>query len=374
MLALNLQFHSPFWQNESVQKELNSRALEMDIREHFTMFSDVDIACEHLLKKYQSVGLTNIELDTLGAFCLKLGNSPAYIKFSLHRLNLDLDISWAHLTASLYQCTHNVPRSLTEALLKGATEADRLDDLARTHDMDFEVPENQDRRSERRARYQEEFRERVQDLEAQVEMLRLQELEDDEERVLLELLRINPLDEMAIQQYDMLKERKAVQMLEAKLQNHQTPWDQSEQVALEEAERQALDIILNSMHLQWAGSGFDEQLGLDFTMALFMWDYPEAAIDFLPEQNDSERVRWTRMEAQLQARHFVNLLNELERAERQAAADPDQVFAIMYLKALALWGLGHRFAAVEIMESIASHRPHYRSAMTLLNLWKGGGS
>lgn len=346
----------------------------MDIREHFTMFSDVDIACEHLLKKYESAGLTSVELDTLGAFCLKLGNSPAYIRFSLQRLSLDLDISWAHLTASLYQCTHNVPRALTEALVKGATEAERLDDLARAHDMDFEAPENQDRRNERRARFEAEFRERVEDLQAQVEMLHIQELEEDEERVLLELLRLCPLDENIISQYDLLKERKAVQMLEAKLQSHQTPWDQSEQVALEEAERQALDIILNSMHLQWASSGFDEQLGLDFTIALFMWDYPEAALDFLPEQNNSERVRWTRMEALLLARHFVALLNELERAESQAAADPDQVFAIMYLKALALWGLGHRFAAVEIIESIATHRPHYRSAMTLLNLWKGGGT
>lgn len=346
----------------------------MDIREHFSMFSEVDVACEHLLQKYQSVALTSVELDTLGAFCLKLGNSPAYVKFCLHRLNFDLDISWAHLTACLYQCTQSIPKSLTEALVAGARESDRLADLARAHDMDFEVPENQDRRNDRRARHQQDYQERINDLQAQVEMLHLQELEEDEERVLLELLRLCPLDENVIQQYDLLKERKAVQMLEAKLQNHQTPWDQTEHMALEQAEREALDVILNSMHLQWANAGFDEQLALDFTIALFMWDYPEAALDFLPEQSSSERVRWTRMEALLMARHFVALLNDLERAEQQAAADPDQVFAIMYLKALALWGLGHRFAALEIMESIATHRPHYRSAMTLLNLWKGGAS
>jgi hypothetical protein len=346
--------------------------MEMDIREHFQMFSEVTVANEQLLKKYESVPLTANELDTLGVLCLKLGTSPAYVDFCLHRLDLDLEISWAHFTASLYQATESIPKRLTEAIIEGAADADRLDDLARTHDMDFEVPENQDRRNARRAKYANDYAQRREALLAQVEMLKLQELEDDEERVLLELLRLCPLDEEIIQKYDALKERKAIQMLELKLQNHQTPWDQSEQVALAEAERKELDIVLKSMHLQWSQSGFDEQLGLDFTVALIMWDYPEAALDFLSEQNSSERVRWTRMECLLLARHYVSLLSELERAELQAASQPDQVFAILYLKALALWGLGHRFAAVEIIEGIVGYRPQYRSAITLLNLWKGG--
>lgn len=353
--------------------ELNSRPLELDIREHFTLFSDDHVVCEQLLKKYESVNLMSSELDSLGSFSLKLGNAPAYIQFCMHRLKLSLDISWAHFASALYQVVPDIPEVIKKAFVDGATATDHLNDLARCHDLDSFIPENSERRAERRVQIKNEFEAKRTELLSDVETWRVQELEDDEERVLNLLLRMCPMDEQIIAQAAELRERKAIRILENKLQSRQSVWDQFEHITLSDEERKELDQILNQWHLLWAASGFDEDVGHDLAISMIMWDYPEAALDFLPEQSPSPRTRWTRLEALLLARHFVALLNEIERAELLFTPhDPDATFQLLYLKALGLWGLGHRFAAVEIMEGIVNHQPHFRSAMTLLHLWKGG--
>lgn len=357
-----------------MQVELNSRPLELDIREHFSLFSDVAIVIQQLLQKYGGANLSVAELETLGSLSLKSGQGPAYVQFSVQRLSHLQNISWPHFATALVQSCDSLPTEVLDAVVAGAMASDAIPQLSRSHEFDFAIADNAEKRAQRRQQHQKQYADRREELMAQVDMLRLQELEADEERVLKQLLRLCPMDSEIIRLYESLKERKAVQMLEDKLQHHQTPWDQSEKVALETEEKEALDVILNSMHLQWSNSGFDEDLGHDFAIALLMWEYPEAAMDFLPEHSASAQIRWTRMEVLLLSRHYVALLNAIDSAESSAAQAPDHTFALMYLKALALWGLGHRFAAVEIIEGIVNYRPDYRSAMTLLHLWKGGTS
>lgn len=350
--------------------DVNSRSLELDIREHIQLFVEDVVIVDQLAQKYQEKPLVQNELQTLGLYFYKTGNGHSFVKFCLRRMAMDLEIPWALFAASVYQSSETVPAKIRQALMDGAQETERESELARF--AEIQIPAADRFRNERRSEFARAHEERVGDLLSQVDMLRIQEMEDDEERVLLQLLRLTPKDDNIYHQHEALKERKAIRILEARLQDHQTPWDHAEQIALDSAERRELDTLLNSLHLQWSMSGFEEDLGHDFAIALMMWDYPEAALDFLPEQSTSPRILWTRMEALSQARHFVALLNHLERAELLGASDPESTFALLYLKALALWGLGHRFSALEIVEGIVNHRPNYRSAMTLLHLWKGG--
>lgn len=354
--------------------ELNSRALEIDIREHFYMFSDELVICEQILKKYESAPLTKSELDTLGLLSLKMGNAPSYIRFCLHRFNLDLEISWAHFIACLDQCNVHFDAAANQALLKAILESDSLDEAARCHALDPILPQAQEHRVRRRESYQIEFEQRRSDLLRECSTNQTQGLDEEEERVLEKLRILCPNDPTIEKMHANFLERKWMRILEAKLQNNESPWEKYDFIILDPEEKTQLDVILNSMHLHWAQNNFDEDLGHDFAIALLMWEYPEAALDFLSDLSPTPRIRWTRFEALLRARHFIALLSEIDKAEIQANNEnnTEAILALIYLKALGLWGLGNRPAALEMMRTIVHHHPNYRSAMTLLRMWGGG--
>lgn len=345
--------------------------IEFDIRQHIQLFSDDALVAEQLTKKYENQSLSLPELDRLGLYFLNSGQGASFVSFCLRRRALDLEISWAFFTACLFASCPEIPKEIKQALHEGARESSREDDICRAKDLQY--PEYEARRRARRQEFNRAHQERRFDLLARVEMLRSQEMEEEEEQALLELGRLFPGDEDIRQQQNALRERKAIRILENKLQGYEPPWENQEP-ALTEAERQLVQNIFEAMRREWQSENQDEHMGHDFAVALMQWEAPLEALDFLSSQSSSLRILWTRLEALLQARHFVELLNELERGERLSAHDPEATFALLYLKAHALWGLGHRFAAVEILEGIANHRPHYRSVVTLLHLWKGGSS
>lgn len=355
---------------------LDSQQLESEIRGLLELSSEHEIVAERLSQKYAEVDLEQPVIESLAVFFLKSGNAAAFAQFCLKRIEKDLALPWGHFAAALFQLAdashESISAPLKNSLREGAEEKMGLSQLARCKDLDASFPDLESLRAQNRRRHQDDYQEKKIELLSQVEMLRTQEMEEEEERALLQLLRLFPKDNNLAHQHEELRERKAIRILEAKLQSNETPWDAGDQILLEPEERAALDKILSSMHLQWAAHGFDEELGHDFATALLMWDYAEGALDFLPDQSRTPRVIWSRLEAQVMARHFLNLLGEIDRVENITAPDPEATFALLYIKAIALWGMGHRFAAVEIMEGIASHRPNYRSATTLLHLWKDG--
>ncbi|HRO68156.1 MAG TPA: hypothetical protein PL182_11375, partial [Pseudobdellovibrionaceae bacterium] len=67
---------------------------------------------------------------------------------------------------------------------------------------------------------------------------------------------------------------------------------------------------------------------------------------------------------------LVELLHELARVELLQSEDSETFFATAYLRAQALWGLGQKHAAIEVMESLLASRPQYRSGLSLLSLWR----
>jgi hypothetical protein len=55
-------------------------------------------------------------------------------------------------------------------------------------------------------------------------------------------------------------------------------------------------------------------------------------------------------------------------------SDPETTFAVSYLRAQALQGLGQHGSALEIMQSIVRVRPNYRSAHSLILEWTEGAT
>lgn len=111
---------------------------------------------------------------------------------------------------------------------------------------------------------------------------------------------------------------------------------------------------------------------VDLAMAfLFMDDYGRA-IEVLSWAPPTSAVDWLRCELMLEDRRFLEALEMLNRLEIKYISDPETTFAVNYLRAQALQGLGQHASSIEIMQSIVQIRPNYRSAHTLILEWTEG--
>lgn len=351
-----------------------TEAIELEINELLKDHGgDAEAVAHQLVRKYEILDLAIKDFEVVAAFFLRGGYYFLLAELCVKKLMAEAQIPWGHFGRALARGSLALPLSVKKAVVVGAAAQSASAELARSHALDESESDHSQLRRERRQNQQTYYRNQKKELIMQLEMFRSQELEQEEERIIEHLMHLFPMDEEILELEEQLRARKAVRLLEKKLQETNSSQERPDVPLLEVDEKEQLDIIVDSMKRVWKKYHNKESLGHDFAIALLMWDYPDASLEFLNETNASERSTWTRFEALLMSRQFVNLLNEIELfGDRDK--HPDHTFALLYLKALALWGLGHRIAAVEILEGIVTHRPQFRSALTLLHLWKGGSA
>jgi hypothetical protein len=112
-------------------------------------------------------------------------------------------------------------------------------------------------------------------------------------------------------------------------------------------------------------------MAFDFAVAAYMLESFEDALSLLSFSEETESLIWFRMEVLLKCRRFVELLTDLAKIEILFAHDPETFFATAYLRAQAMWGLGQKHTAIEVLEGLLAARPHYRAASALLSIWSG---
>ena len=83
----------------------------------------------------------------------------------------------------------------------------------------------------------------------------------------------------------------------------------------------------------------------------------------------TEAKDWLNVEFLVEARRFIEALDELNRLEGQYGDNPETPFAVSYLRAKALHGLGQSSDAMEVLKSLLSLRPNYRAAQSLMLQW-----
>lgn len=106
---------------------------------------------------------------------------------------------------------------------------------------------------------------------------------------------------------------------------------------------------------------------------LFM-DEITPALEVLRLAKPTLATDWLRAELLLLGRRFLEGLELLNELELKYVADPETTFAVSYLRARCLKGLGQHSAAIDILKSIVRVRPGYRSAHSLILEWTEGVS
>jgi hypothetical protein len=110
----------------------------------------------------------------------------------------------------------------------------------------------------------------------------------------------------------------------------------------------------------------------DFAIAfLFMEDY-NRCLEILAWAKAGLATDWLRVEMLFAARRHLEALEQLDQLELKGIDDPETTFAVSYLRAQCLHGLGQRASALEIMQSIVRVRSKYRSAHAFILKWTEG--
>lgn len=315
-----------------------------------------------------------VEWQTVSLFFINSGQSHRLVHLLKGEIARNPLFPWAHFAEALAKAQPHFPFEVGQALAEGAKEKNNLENLARSTALDTVDPTLRKSRLLRKKQIEDRHEANRRDLLGQLETIRSQGLDQEEEQALRKLLQIFPQDGQVQELWEDFRAKKAVRFLEDRAARAAQDADLEsgdENVGEVETElREIADLIHQAMRRSWEAAGSPAWLARDFALADQWHELPEEALGFLPAGTPEDSARWLRCELLLRARRFVDLLSELNAMDADLADKPDQIIGALYLKALALWGLGQGNLAIELMETIVSAQPTYRSASTILGSWK----
>ncbi|KYG63225.1 hypothetical protein AZI86_15160 [Bdellovibrio bacteriovorus] len=350
-----------------------SAYIELEIQNLLNETSDLDEVGQRLIQHLESSleisddnHFTAENINALSRFLLKSESPSLLIGFVLRHLDKsDFKIPWPYFLEALTMMGSELNEKTLNALSEGINETDGLDFAARAKNAP-PLTELSQRRSDRKYKIHKDYLNNKRLLLDQLVTLRTQQLFEQEKNLLQRLQKLYPGDRDIRDEASEYKQRNALEILQKRSPKNRslkletfTPQDPAVEMALAALTESLLD------HAE-----AQPEMAIDFAIALFMLENYEGALQVLSYYpDDTESFMWLRLEILLRARHYVEVLNDLARVEVILASDPETFFATAYLRAQALWGLGQKHAAVEVLEGLMASRPHYRAASALLSIW-----
>lgn len=330
----------------------------------------------HVRWKQQTPSLE--DLSIFSHFMMKAGLNSTLSKILSELAYRDVLIPWGHLVESLYHATPAIPEKLKKSLIDGATDQKMLTHLIRSYMLDHYEESLIELRNSQSKRKRVELDEKKIKLLQEAEMMRSQGLESEEEKILTQLKRLFPADGHIQSLLQKNQERRALGLIIDRKEREKRRWANIKKTDTPDEETQKLlsgltnEMTKTGQSQEQSGLSAEEssELQRDFAVAHIMWENYESALHFLSNDQISWPNFWLRQEVLLQARRYVDLLQEIEKIEKQFHQDPEVTFAVAYLRAQALWGLGQKKLALQTLDDLLTVRPDYRSAMSLRDSWR----
>jgi hypothetical protein len=347
--------------------------LEPEIKALLEEHRDTELVAESLIQNFQEQIQQDHDDDfykenvtELCRFFLVSGQFQILVRFCLrHLVNPKFPFPWGYFIEAVSQGTKSLNAS-TLALIKAGIATEKAEaEVATTSEAHLFVEDaNALRLKKKKQRLKKLLELRIRLLD-EVITLRTQQLFDEEKAHLVRLLKLFPGDKEIENDLNSHRERRALDILA-----RHSPMGRSAR-SIEN---------LPDTESKLAGAGVREsfqknlasspELAFDFAVAAYMMDDFEICAEILDQAELSLEQVWFRLEVKLKCRRFLEVLQEVNKLELALAADPETFFATAYIRAQAYWGLQQKHIAIEILESILSVRPQYRSGATLLDLWR----
>ncbi len=108
----------------------------------------------------------------------------------------------------------------------------------------------------------------------------------------------------------------------------------------------------------------------DFCLMFLQMDLPLdglRVVDLM--RRKSATLLWYELQLCLEAQQFARALSTIEDLQKNKITS-DQSFSLLYYQAMALYGLGNKPLAIQIVKNILKIRPQFKSANSLLLEWE----
>ncbi|MBO9667778.1 MAG: hypothetical protein J7501_13320 [Bdellovibrio sp.] len=347
-----------------------STYVELEIQNLLNETSDLDDVATRLISSLESSPdqFTLDNLNSLARFLNQTGRHLQLVEFILkHIENESFHVPWPYFLEALGHASLDLDEKTVRALIEGIEESNDESEAARSAGLDLYIPQLKEWRSNRKYRIHKDFLSNKKNLLDQLITLRTQQLYEKEKALLKRLQKLYPGDSDVAKEVSDHRQRYALDIL-AKRSPKARKIQTDDLNAKDPEVEKALEALLKSL-LEHASE--DSEMAFEFAIVAIMLDGYETALEILQFCEPSESLLWLRLEVLLQCRRFIEVLNELAQVEVLLAHQPETFFATAYLRAQALWGLGQKHTAIEVIEGLLAARPHYRAASALLNIWSG---
>ncbi len=279
-----------------------------------------------------------------------------------------MPLSWSMFIESLSRQGQTPSPFVMESFFKGAKRQGLENEIILARSWDTWDKRFTIRRAALIDELSEKARKQVDTLKEKLQFLTDQRMVEQEQEVLELLVKLAPNDPDVKKADQQFKERWARHLITKK-------------GSLPTAEARMLErwtSPLNTQEQAWVQFQLSEiqkitesnpVASYDFALFFgFMEAFAEGQ-EALQKAPATEAKDWLNVEFLVEARRFIEALDELNRLEGQYGDNPETPFAVSYLRAKALHGLGQSSDAMEVLKSLLSLRPNYRAAQSLMLQW-----
>ncbi len=276
-------------------------------------------------------------------------------------------VPWGQYMTLLNSLSITPNKEVIESVIKGARRQNNLELLSIVTSWDRYDKRFYEFRCKIEKQRQDEHQNKKQVMIEKIEFYRSQRMMDEEKRALKVLLKMFPNDKTIQEEHEKFQRQWAREVIA------QNSRDMSEARIIDQKkpDKEELLIVKCITDEMMKILSRDNKHAYNFAIALKVLAHPIPALKILALADDAWEVEWLKVELFIDSGHFIDCLNAVHDLEVCYAHDPETTFAATYARAKALNGLGQSGPAIDLLQSIVSVRPNYRSAYSLMAEWAG---
>lgn len=312
--------------------------------------------------------IKDADRHALFAFIMNAGMDRHFLNIVRQCLVAKTPLSWSMFIEVLARQGQTPSPFVMEAFFKGAKRQGMENEIILARSWDTWDKRFAERREDLIQDLAQKARKQIDSLKEKLQFLRDQRMVEQEQDVLQLLMKLAPEDPEVKQEHQQFSERWARHMI-------------SNKGTLPSPEERMLErwtSPLNAEEQKWIQFQLEEiktiternpDSSYDFALFLgFMEAFAEGQ-QALQKAPSSEAKDWLNVEFLVEARRFIEALDELNNLEAKYGDNSETTFAVSYLRAKSYHGLGQSSDAMEVLKSLINLRPHYRAAQSLLLQW-----
>lgn len=324
---------------------------------------DATYVADDLLKKWDSGELSEKDQDIAAQFLIHTGFLKTLQSHFTKQLTQDHYIAWIPFLEMLSRANQELPDEIVEPILLGMTENNKLEDIifvqrsSRLHPRFGKLVETFI--AERKQTYEKEKITLKEKLKNHVH----DRMDDEIKQVAQELRKKFPDDKEVIDltaDIEMARIKTLIQKKERDIQ--QILPHNIDPVSAEDKSKLAKDVIKNAK--KTPANAYNLAILL---IQMEVFDEALVCLDFAPNSKEKD---WLKLDLLIKSGNYIDAITESFEIENKYSEKPETIFATLEYRAQALFGLGEKEKAIQILEKILESSPKNQTARVLLLTWR----